>query len=159
MSTPWLTSLSATVTMMVSHHRVLGFALMNLEYIASGGNSSLILLHSLSSLDPEPVHTLIGHSLNVSTMNYSSKRQKLISGSWDRTARIWGRASSTENKEEREGGGWECMAVLEEHEEAVWGVLAIDAGPEQGGWLTASGMSLPDFPFSLQLLLEREERS
>jgi WD40 repeat protein len=85
-------------------------------------------------------------------MNYSSKRQKLISGSWDRTARIWGRTSSTENKGERRGGGWECIAVLEEHEEAVWGVLAIDQGPEQGGWLTASGMSFSDllFPILLQ---------
>jgi hypothetical protein len=29
---------------------------------------------------------------------------------------------------------------LEEHEEAVWGVLAIDSGPSDGCWLTSSGM-------------------
>jgi hypothetical protein len=31
---------------------------------------------------------------------------------------------------------------LEEHEEAVWGVLAIDSGPSDGCWLTSSGMCL-----------------
>lgn len=32
---------------------------------------------------------------------------------------------------------------MEEHEEAVWGVLGIDNGPNDGCWLTSSGMS-PD---------------
>lgn len=109
----------------------------------------MILLHSLTSLDPSPVHTLIGHSLNVSTLQYSAKRQKLISGSWDRTARIWSRSrsqSKSDDIEQQEGdeeasGGWECELVMEEHEEAVWGVLAVDDGPSEGCWLTSSGMS------------------
>jgi WD40 repeat protein len=111
------------------------------EYIASGGNSTVILLHSLNprkgeqNLDPEPRQALIGHSLNVSTLEYSIKRQKLISGSWDKTARIWSRSST----EEEDGQGWKCEIVLEEHEEAVWGVLAIDSGPSDGCWLTSSG--------------------
>lgn len=120
-----------------SRHTLLqstGLKLIDTEYIASGGNSSLILLHSLSTLSPDPVHTLIGHSLNVSTLQYSPKRQKLISGSWDRTARIWAPPGPSSKE-------WECVKVLEEHEEAVWGVLAIDSGPEEGGWLTASGTS------------------
>jgi len=113
------------------------------EYIASGGNSSVILLHSLNPrqgeqrLDSKPRQALIGHSLNVSTLEYSIKRQKLISGSWDKTARIWSRSDT----EEKDGQGWVCEIVLEEHEEAVWGVLAIDSGPSDGCWLTSSGMS------------------
>lgn len=65
------------------------------------------------------------------------KRQKLISGSWDKTARIWSRAHP---EEEEHGQGWKCEMVLEEHEEAVWGVLAVDTGPSDGCWLTSSGM-------------------
>jgi phospholipase A-2-activating protein len=105
----------------------------------------LILLHPLSSLgtnpSPEASHTLIGHSLNVSTLHYSSKRQKLISGSWDRTARVWSRSERRDGSEVVEEGGWECELVMEEHEEAVWGVLAIDTGPNEGCWLTSSGES------------------
>lgn len=101
-----------------------------IEYIASGGNSALILLHSLKTLSQESKHALLGHQLNVSTLHYSSKRRKLFSGSWDKTARIWSKEES----------GWECETVLEGHEEAVWGVLGIDKGPQEGGWLTASGM-------------------
>ena len=91
----------------------------------------------MQELDPEPRQALIGHSLNVSTLEYSVKRQKLISGSWDKTARIWSRAHPGE---EEDGQGWKCEMVLEEHEEAVWGSLAVDTGPSDGCWLTSSGM-------------------
>ena len=104
----------------------------------------MILLHSLRTLDPESKHALIGHSLNVSTMHYSPKRRRLISGSWDRTARVWA-AAQQENPDaglEQKAEGWETELVLEAHEEAVWGVLAIDDGPPAGGWLTASGEPL-----------------
>lgn len=114
------------------------------EYIASGGNSSLILLHSLKSLAQESKYALIGHSLNVSTLDYSTKRRKLISGSWDKTARIWSKSTTGTESGEGDGGGeseWGCEMVLEGHDEAVWGVLAIDDGPQTGGWLTASGTS------------------
>lgn len=66
----------------------------------------------------------------------------MISGSWDRTARVWSRASSgSDAREEEDGQGWKCEIVMEEHEEAVWGVLAIDTGPSEGCWLTSSGSS------------------
>lgn len=114
-----------------------------LEYIASGGNSSLILLHSLRTLSPESTHALIGHQLNVATMHFSTKRRKLISGSWDRTARVWQPTTTSEESNENSGrgsgSGWDTELVLEQHEEAVWGVMAIDDGPQEGGWLTASG--------------------
>lgn len=118
-------------------------------YIASGGNSSMILLHSLRTLDQEPKYTLRGHGLNVSTLHYSTKRRKLISGSWDKTARIWGRpdasadAGADSDNNRVKFGEWECEMVLEGHDEAVWGVLAIDEGPQAGGWLTASGRFTP----------------
>ncbi|WWC97833.1 hypothetical protein V866_004720 [Kwoniella sp. B9012] len=99
------------------------------DLLASGGNSSLILLHSLKTFSPESEHCLIGHSLNVCTMSYSTKRKKLISGSWDQTARIWSR--SLVSKE------WVCERVLEGHEQAVWGVAIIDEGPKANCYLTA----------------------
>ncbi|OCF54428.1 hypothetical protein L486_07976 [Kwoniella mangroviensis CBS 10435] len=99
------------------------------DFVASGGNSSLILLHSLKTFSPESEHCLIGHSLNVCTMSYSTKRKKLISGSWDQTARIWSR--SLESRE------WVCERVLEGHEQAVWGVTIIDEGPKANCYLTA----------------------
>lgn len=64
----------------------------------------------------------------------------MISGSWDKTARIWSRSILGE-EEEGDGQRWKCEIVMEEHEEAVWGVLAIDTGPNEGCWLTSSGMS------------------
>lgn len=77
----------------------------------------------------------------------------MISGSWDRTARIWSHSPTTGDisgtgdgdveRENQEIGGWECELVMEEHEEAVWGVLAVDDGPSEGCWLTSSGM-FPD---------------
>jgi phospholipase A-2-activating protein len=92
--------------------------------------------------DTSPKHTLIGHSLNVSTLEYSLKRQKLISGSWDRTARVWSKVNPDvggDDCSEKEKDGWECEMIMEEHQEAVWGVLAIDQGPNEGCWLTSSG--------------------
>jgi hypothetical protein len=73
----------------------------------------------------------------------------LISGSWDRTARVWSRSrpsSEGDAAQEEEKGEWQCELVMEEHEEAVWGVLAIDNGPSEGCWLTSSGKS-PDPTF------------
>jgi WD40 repeat protein len=112
----------------------------------------VILLHSLTprkdheKLDTEPRHALIGHALNISTLQYSPKRQKLISGSWDRTARVWSRS---EVGDEDDGQGWRCEIVMEEHEEAVWGVLAIDSGPSDGCWLTSSGMSSSPWVYAI----------
>nr|XP_019047918.1 hypothetical protein I302_04538 [Kwoniella bestiolae CBS 10118]OCF26848.1 hypothetical protein I302_04538 [Kwoniella bestiolae CBS 10118] len=100
------------------------------DLLASGGNSSLILLHSLRSLSPESQHCLVGHSLNVCTMSYSRKTRKLISGSWDQTARVWSKSS----------GEWDCETVLEGHDQAVWGVAIIDEGPKEGCYLTADRM-------------------
>ncbi|KAL7421189.1 Sir2 histone deacetylase Hst2 [Cryptotrichosporon argae] len=86
--------------------------------ILSGGNSSLILAHSLDSLSPESVAALTGHQLNVCVLRY--KDETLISGSWDMTARVW----------TKEGKEWGCRGVLEAHNAAVWGVDIVPAVEE-----------------------------
>lgn len=91
----------------------------------------MILLHSLSTLDSEPVQCLIGHALNVCVLSYSTKSKELISGSWDKTARVW----------MEEGGEWKTKLVLDEHTQAVWGVVGVDEGKHAGGYLTGSGKS------------------
>jgi len=91
----------------------------------------LILLHSLSTLEAEPVSCLIGHALNVCVLSYSVKHKELISGSWDKTARVW----------KAEEGEWRTKLVLEGHTQAVWGVVGIEDGKYAGGYLTGSGES------------------
>ncbi|WRT68926.1 uncharacterized protein IL334_005908 [Kwoniella shivajii] len=94
---------------------------------ASGGNSSLILLHSLKTLASETQDCLTGHILNVCTLSYSVKRKKLISGSWDQTARVWSRSQSQ----------WGTDFTLEGHDAAVWGVAVVEEGQHCGCYLTA----------------------
>ncbi|WWC91345.1 uncharacterized protein L201_006288 [Kwoniella dendrophila CBS 6074] len=101
------------------------------DFLASGGNSTVILLHSIKTLSPESQHCLIGHTSNVCTLHYSTKHKKLISGSWDQTARVWSKSPNEE---------WTCEAVLEGHEQAVWGVAIIDEGPKLGCYITADRM-------------------
>ncbi|WVF65690.1 hypothetical protein IAT40_000421 [Kwoniella sp. CBS 6097] len=100
------------------------------DLIASGGNSGLILLHSLRTLDSPSCDRLTGHGLNVCSLAYSRKLKKLISGSWDHTARVWSRIE----------GQWRSEALLEGHDEAVWGVAIIDDGARNGSYLTADNM-------------------
>ncbi|WWC64162.1 uncharacterized protein I303_106770 [Kwoniella dejecticola CBS 10117] len=71
-----------------------------------------------------------GHSLNVCALAFSTEHQKLISGSWDQTARIWSRRS----------GEWKMDVVLAGHDQAVWGVSIVDSGPKTGCSLTADRM-------------------
>ncbi|WWC73225.1 uncharacterized protein I206_107191 [Kwoniella pini CBS 10737] len=61
---------------------------------------------------------------------YSTKFQKLISGSWDQTARVWSKSSAE----------WTTDVVLEGHEQAVWGVSIVEEGPKAGCFLTADRM-------------------
>jgi WD40 repeat protein len=96
------------------------------DLIASGGNSSMILLHSLTTLESDSIECLVGHSLNVCTLAYSSRHRKLISASWDGTARVWS----------RDGSKWETTLVLDGHDAAVWGVAIVDEGAKEGCYLT-----------------------
>jgi len=110
----------------VSHTSDAGLRTLRAALLASGGNSTVILLHRLPASTPEPVHCLIGHSLNVCVLDYQQASQKLISGSWDYTARIW-----TEDK-----GAWSTSLILEGHKAAVWGVAFAPSSVEGVGYLT-----------------------
>jgi phospholipase A-2-activating protein len=94
--------------------------------LASGGNSSLILIHNLETLSPDADECLIGHTSNVCALNYSQTQQRLVSGSWDCTARVWAQSTS----------GWACELSLEGHEQAVWDVQVFEQGSRVGCYLT-----------------------
>jgi WD40 repeat protein len=117
-------------------------SILNTAVIASGGNSSLILLHELHPSYPttEPVTALVGHHANVCTLAYSSRRGRLISSSWDCAARIWRRRESSEAHTCPEAkttvGDWECEKVLSGHSAAVWGVAIFEEGPREGCFIT-----------------------
>ena len=57
---------------------------------------------------------LLGHAHNVCALDVSPDGKRIISGSWDGTARVW------------QLGKWEESTVLEGHGGSVWGVLAYD---------------------------------
>lgn len=98
-------------------------------WLASGGNSTMILLHPLDKLDSEATICLLGHTHNVCALHYSQPQKLLASASWDTTARIW----------MRRGNDWACQLVLEGHRQAVWDVTIVDDTPWQGCYITASG--------------------
>lgn len=62
--------------------------------------------------EPQPSRTLIGHTENVCALDAGPHGQYLVSGSWDKTAKIW--------------RNWECVATLKGHEQSVWAVVAVD---------------------------------
>ncbi|KAL8576565.1 hypothetical protein ACOMHN_003123 [Nucella lapillus] len=86
--------------------------------IATGSNDSTILLFAPGQLDP--VTKLTGHTSTVCSLA-CGKFGFLVSGSWDKTARVWLKQK--------------CVMTLEGHESAVWAVAVIS---EKGIMLTAS---------------------
>lgn len=64
------------------------------------------------SSEPQPTRTLIGHQDNVCALDVGPHGQYLVSGSWDKTAKVW--------------RNWECVATFKGHEQSVWAVLAVD---------------------------------
>ncbi|KAI5477830.1 phospholipase A-2-activating protein [Pseudohyphozyma bogoriensis] len=91
----------------------------NAELIATAGQDALIQLWPLpspltaSSTPLPPLYTLAGHTSNVCTLHASADGKRLVSGSWDKTARVW----SLED--------FSCVYTLEGHEQSVWAVLAL----------------------------------
>ncbi|KAJ2724552.1 hypothetical protein GGI07_001899 [Coemansia sp. Benny D115] len=82
--------------------------------VATAGSDKTILLWDLVSSPSEPVGRLAGHTENVCALAASSDGRTLVSGSWDRTARVW-----VDGK---------CTQTLNEHEHAVWCVLVLRDG-------------------------------
>ncbi|OMH83949.1 Phospholipase A-2-activating protein [Zancudomyces culisetae] len=62
----------------------------------------------------EPKYALVGHKENVCTIAGLHGGKGVVTGSWDKTARVW--------------HNWECIHTLEGHEGAVWAVLELDDG-------------------------------
>lgn len=86
--------------------------------ICTGSNDSTILLFEPGKL--EPVAKLIGHSSTVCALA-TGRFGFLVSGSWDKTARVW--------------LNQKCVMTLEGHNAAVWAVAVIS---EKGQMLTGS---------------------
>ncbi|GAA6054564.1 hypothetical protein JCM3770_006034 [Rhodotorula araucariae] len=99
-------------------------------YLLTGGQDKLIHAwplpspSTLSSADsspaalaPSPSHTLIGHEANVCALHVSKDGKRIISGSWDKTAKVW--------------KDWQLAYTLEGHEQSVWAVLALDGDGTQ----------------------------
>ena len=76
--------------------------------VASGGNDKLIQIWDVES--GASLYTLIGHEDSVVALSVNAQGE-LISGSWDKTVRIW--------------RGAECKAVLKGHSHSVWSVLGL----------------------------------
>ncbi|GJJ72280.1 phospholipase A-2-activating protein [Entomortierella parvispora] len=78
--------------------------------IVTGGSDKKI-----NVWDPEdasqPIYTLTGHSDNVCSL-YADTDGHIVSGSWDKTAKIW--------------RNWQCVYTLEGHTQAIWGVLELE---------------------------------
>ncbi|KAI8834302.1 WD-40 repeat-containing protein [Chytridium lagenaria] len=78
--------------------------------IVTGGSDKLINVYDMTQKNP--LYTLIGHSDTVCALATSGTT--IVSGSWDKTARVWVNFSETH--------------VLQGHEQAVWAVLPIASG-------------------------------
>lgn len=92
---------------------------MPASHVALATNSSLLKVYDVANFD---ARLLSGHRDMVLCLDRSMDGRWLVSGSKDRTARIW--APSTK--------GWRCVAVCEGHAEAV-GAVALSRKMEGEG--------------------------
>lgn len=93
------------------------------QLIATGSNDATICVYATGS--NVPLATLRGHTGTVSALAAGLQPSTLISGSWDKTARVWTIA----------GFGPSASVALVGHEAAVWAV-AVTMGSKQ--FVTAS---------------------
>ncbi|GAA5829533.1 hypothetical protein JCM11251_000195 [Rhodosporidiobolus azoricus] len=92
-------------------------------YLVCAGADSQVHLFPLSSASDKPAHTLLGHAHNVCALRCSTDGNRIVSASWDLTARVW---TWKGNVGEGEMGGWDCENVLVGHAAAVWDVLLLE---------------------------------
>ncbi|KAF9916886.1 hypothetical protein BX616_002534 [Lobosporangium transversale] len=78
--------------------------------IVTGGSDKLINVWNPEDASA-PVYTLVGHSDNVCSL-FADTDGHIVSGSWDKTAKIW--------------RNWQCVHTLEGHAQAIWGVLELE---------------------------------
>ncbi|KAI0949929.1 hypothetical protein AcV7_008555 [Taiwanofungus camphoratus] len=80
-------------------------------YAVTGGQDTVINIFSLADTNGEPNFSLIGHTDNVCALD-TAPDGTIISGSWDRTAKVW--------------KGFQLAFDLKGHQQSVWAVLAVD---------------------------------
>ena len=81
--------------------------------IATAGHDKIIYVYTVGDVCTEPVFSCIGHE-DVCCAVAPLGDGMLVTGSWDKTARIW------------ENG--KCLSVLKGHEFAIWAVLGLPNG-------------------------------
>jgi len=79
--------------------------------IVTGGEDTTINIFDIAAGRKEPSTVLIGHRENVCALD-ATPTGHIISGSWDRTARVW--------------KNFKLAHELKGHEQAVWAVLFLD---------------------------------
>ncbi|KAI1472131.1 PFU-domain-containing protein [Daldinia caldariorum] len=83
--------------------------------VISAGTDTIIDVRSANSTPSDNAERLlVGHARNVCALAVVPGGRYIVSGSWDKTARVW----SVDK--------WETEAILAGHEEAVWDVLPFD---------------------------------
>ncbi|KAH9043072.1 WD40-repeat-containing domain protein [Lactarius pseudohatsudake] len=82
-------------------------------YIVTGGQDSIINIWSIEPSREEPLYTLLGHSDNVCALHVGGSGT-IISGSWDRSAKVWKR--------------FQLVHDLVGHTQSVWAVVAMEGG-------------------------------
>ncbi|OBZ65658.1 Phospholipase A-2-activating protein [Grifola frondosa] len=80
-------------------------------YAVTGGQDTVINVFALGNTKGDPSFSLIGHTENVCAL-HATADGTIISGSWDRTAKVW--------------KGFQLAYDLVGHQQSVWAVLAID---------------------------------
>ncbi|KAI5120473.1 hypothetical protein M0805_006493 [Coniferiporia weirii] len=90
-------------------------------YAVTGGTETVINIYPLDVPSDEPKYSLVGHTDNVCALNASASGL-IISGSWDRTAKVW--------------RNFQELYELRGHEQSVWAVQILDEADET--YLTAS---------------------
>jgi U3 small nucleolar RNA-associated protein 13 len=90
-------------------------------HLALATNSNLIRMYSTSTFD---ARLLSGHKDMVLCLDKSPDSRWLVSGSKDRTARIWAPSSNE--------GDWRCIAICEGHAESI-GAVAFSRKVDEKG--------------------------
>ncbi|KAF9427977.1 hypothetical protein BGZ94_003706 [Podila epigama] len=78
--------------------------------IVTGGSDKLIHIWSPDDASA-PLYTLVGHTDNVCSL-FADADGHIVSGSWDKTAKIW--------------RDCQCVHTLEGHSQAIWGVTELE---------------------------------
>ncbi|KAI0312500.1 WD40-repeat-containing domain protein [Amylostereum chailletii] len=76
----------------------------------TGGQDAIINVWAIDPSRSEPTHTLLGHTDNVCALHVGED-QSIISGSWDRTAKVW--------------KDYQLKYDLKGHSQSVWAVLVV----------------------------------